>query len=422
MAKKLKVGIIGLGTVGSGVFKTLQDFTSTVEVVQIATKDLDKAKGVKFNNITDDASQIVNNPEIDVVVEVAGGAGIMFEFVKKAILNGKHIVTANKELLAKHGAEIMDLANKNNVVVLYEAAVAGGIPIINTIKTSLRANEFSRVSGILNGTTNYILTKMEERGASYQEVLKEAQDLGYAEADPTGDVDGYDTMYKTAILANIVFHKRIDLSKIYREGITKISAQDICVADELGYKIKLIGLAQKEIGGELDIRVHPMLVSKQNVISSVNNAINAVSLLGEPVSEVMFTGPGAGEFPTASSVVGDILAIAATFDNCENILPQSRCTHSEMARQMDIKDTSNKYYMSIVAKNVTGTIGLIGTICGNNKINLSSILQKGINSSDGTANIVVVTESCLEADIQNAIKELEGKEGIKVNNLIRIMD
>lgn len=418
MAKKLKVGIIGLGTVGSGVFKTLQYFRDTIEIVQIATKDPDKNKGVNFSNITDDANEIVTNPEIDVVVEVAGGAGVMFELLKTAIRNKKHIVTANKELLAKHGAELMDLANENNVVVLYEAAVAGGIPIINTIKTSLCANEFSRMSGILNGTTNYILTKMEERGASYQEVLKEAQELGYAEADPTGDVEGYDTMYKTAILASIVFHKRIDISKIYREGITKISAQDIKVADELGYKIKLIGLAQREIGG-LDIRVHPMLVSKQNVISSVSNAINAVQILGEPVSEVMLTGPGAGELPTSSSVVGDILAIASEYGYCDKILPMSRCTHTEMARQMDISQTSNSYYMSITAKNAVGTIGLIGTVCGNHKINLSSILQRGVVNH--VANIVVLTENCLESDMQKAIDELNSRDGIKVENLIRVM-
>jgi len=422
MAEKLKVGVIGLGVVGSGVVKTLADFQDKIEIVQVATRDLSKARGIDLAalNIVDDASIIVDNPDINVVVEVAGGVNPMFDFLKTAIKNGKHIVTANKELLAKHGPELFDLANEHNTVILYEAAVAGGIPVINTIKTSLSANNFSLVAGILNGTTNYILTKMEEQGLSYQEVLKEAQDLGYAEADPTGDVEGFDTMYKTAILANITFGKRIDLSKIYREGITKIGARDIEVANELGYKIKLIGLAQKEIGGQLDIRVHPMLVKKSGAISNINNAINAVMLYGEPVSEVMLTGPGAGEFPTASSVVGDVLQIASEYFITKDILPMTRCKHSEPARQMDILETSNSYYMSITAKNEAGAIGLIGTICGNNKINLYSILQKGVNN-DGSANIVVLTDMCLEAEIQKAIRELNEQDGILVNNLIRVM-
>lgn len=425
MENKIKIGMIGLGTVGSGVFKTLQNF-SEVEIVQIATRDLSRSKGIdtKNINITDDGFNIANNPEIDVVVEVAGGVNPMFEILKTAIKNGKHIVTANKELLAKHGSELFDLANVHNVVILYEAAVAGGIPIINPIKTALRANKFTKVAGILNGTTNYILTKMEELKISYKECLKEAQDLGYAEADPTGDVEGYDTMYKIATLANIVFHKRIDIAKIYREGITKISDDDIEYANDLGYKIKLIGLAQLYYGDNgaeegIDLRVHPMLVSKENVISGINGVLNAVQIDGFPVGQVMFTGCGAGEFPTASSVVGDILSISAEFHTTKDILPMTRCLHSEMANQIDILQTKNCYYISIKAQNKVGTIGTIGTVCGRNNINLSSILQKGIKQ-DGTAQIIVVTELAKESDMQNAVRELEN-QGIEINNLIRVM-
>lgn len=417
MKNKIKIGIIGLGTVGSGVVKTLKDF-SEVEIVQIATRDLGKSKGVQFENIVDDGFIIANNPDVDVVVEVAGGTKPMFEILKTAIKNGKHVVTANKELLAKHGAELFDLANEHDVVILYEAAVAGGIPIINTIKTSLRANKFSKIAGILNGTTNYILTKMEENKISYQSCLKDAQELGYAEADPTGDVDGFDTMYKIATLANIVFHKRIDIKKIYREGITKISDDDIEYANDLGYKIKLIGLAQLLENG-LDIRVHPMLVKKEDVISGINNALNAVQIDGFPVGQIMFTGAGAGEFPTASSVVGDILSIAAEFHKKDNLLPMTRCNHSEMANQIDISKTKNSYYISIKAQNKVGTIGVIGTVCGKNNINLSNVLQKGIKK-DGTAQIIAVTENALESDVQNAILELQ-KQGVEVKNLIRVM-
>ena len=417
MENKLIIGLIGLGTVGSGVVKTLENFKN-VEIKCAAVKNLNKKRDVQVKELTDNPFKIVNDPEINVVVEVAGGVDPAYELLKTAIKNKKHIVTANKELLAKHGAELFDLANEYNVAILYEAAVAGGIPIIMPIKTTLCANKFKKVAGILNGTTNYILTKMEEKNISYKDCLKEAQDLGYADADPTGYVEGYDTMYKIATLANIAFHKRIDITKIYREGITNISADDIKFANELGYKIKLIALAQ-EIEGELDVRVHPMLVKKENIISGINNALNAVMLEGHPVGQVMFTGPGAGEFPTASSVTGDILAIAAEYGKCETILPMMRCKHKEKAVQKDVLDTKNSYYISITAQNALGVIGLIGTACGRNKINLSSVLQKG-TESDGTAHIIVITELCSERDIQNAIKELKDNS-IVINNLIRVM-
>ena len=417
MENKLKIGLIGLGTVGCGVVKTLCAFPQ-IEIVKAAVRNLNKKRDVEVRCITDDPFEIVNEPEIDVVVEVAGGVNPAFDLLKTAIKNKKHIVTANKELLAKHGAELFDLANEYNVAILYEAAVAGGIPIIMPIKTTLKGNKFKKVAGILNGTTNYILTQMEEKGISYQECLKEAQELGYAEADPSGDVEGFDTMYKIATLANITFNKRIDVTKIHREGITNISAQDIKFADELGYKIKLIALAQDN-DGQIDVRVHPMLVSKSRVISGINNALNAVLLEGFPVGQVMFTGPGAGEFPTASSVVGDILAIDAEFGKCETILPMTRCHHREMAVQTDILDTKNSYYISITAPNAMGVIGVIGTACGENKINISSVLQKG-TQKDGTAQIIVITEECSERDIQNAIEELK-KQSIKINNLIRVM-
>lgn len=417
MENKLKIGLIGLGTVGCGVVKTLCAFPQ-IEIVKAAVRNLNKKRDVEVRCITDDPFEIVNDPEIDVVVEVAGGVNPAFDLLKTAIKNKKHIVTANKELLAKHGAELFDLANEYNVAILYEAAVAGGIPIIMPIKTTLKGNKFKKVAGILNGTTNYILTQMEEKGISYQECLKEAQELGYAEADPTGDVEGFDTMYKIATLANITFNKRIDVTKIHREGITNISAQDIKFADELGYKIKLIALAQDN-DGQIDVRVHPMLVSKSRVISGINNALNAVLLEGFPVGQVMFTGPGAGEFPTASSVVGDILAIDAEFGKCETILPMTRCHHREMAVQTDILDTKNSYYISITAPNAMGVIGVIGTACGENKINISSVLQKG-TQKDGTAQIIVITEECSERYIQNAIEELK-KQSIKINNLIRVM-
>lgn len=433
MNSKIKIGLIGLGTVGTGVVKVLKDFDN-VEIVGVAVKNIDKPRDIFVPNLTNDPYKLVLNPEIDVIVEVIGGIEPAFDLLKAAIQNGKHIVTANKELLAKHGAELFDLATQHNKVILYEAAVAGGIPLIMPIKTTLSSNKFQSVAGILNGTTNYILTKMEELNLSYKECLKEAQKLGYAETDPTGDVEGYDAMYKIATLANIIFHKRIDLKKIYHEGIVKITAEDIKYADELGYKIKLIGLAQvcKEnqaknvVEGSLDVRVHPMLVKKSNLISGINNALNAVLIKGEPVGEVMFTGQGAGMMPTAGSVVGDILILASEIKNNKIPVPMAKCNHSEIARQVDIKDTKNSYYISITAKNTYGTIGLIGSACGKNCINILSVIQKGETNAK-TAKIIVITDKCYESDIQNALKELEntyceGELCLKIDNLIRVME
>ena len=414
----LKIGIIGLGVVGTGVVKALSKFDN-IQILKAAVRNKNKKREIDVQYITDDPFEIANDPEIDVVVEVAGGVDPCLEVLKTAIKNKKHIVTANKELLAKFGDEIFSLANENNVTVLYEAAVAGGIPIIGPIKTTLRGNEFNKVMGILNGTTNYILTKMEEDGVSYLECLKDAQKLGYAEADPTNDVEGFDTMFKIAILSNIVFHKKIDYKKIYREGITKITQDDIKCAKELGYKIKLIGLAQKLENDELDIRVHPVLVEENSMLAKISNAINTVQLEGAPVGSVMFTGPGAGEGPTASSVVGDILAIAAEISYTDTILPSTRVKTDVQAKQADILNTKNSYFLAINAQNARGTIGTIGSVCAENNINLQSILQKGIKE-DNTALIVVITETSYEKDIQNAVKKLN-EQNIKVTNLIRVI-
>ena len=415
--KKLKIGIIGLGTVGCGVVKVLSRHDD-IEIVKASVKNLNKKRDVEVSKLTTDSMEIATDKNIDVVVEVAGGCGIL-EVLKTAVKNKKHIVTANKELLARHGAELFDLARENGVVILYEAAVAGGIPLILPIKTSLLANEFESVAGILNGTTNYILTKMEEENLSYDECLAKAQALGYAETDPTGDVEGFDAMYKIAILANIVFGKRIDVNKIYREGITKITADDIKIADELGYKIKLIAQAKKHENG-LDVRVHPMLVAKTNPISDIKNATNAVSLTGFPVDKVMFVGPGAGQFPTASSVVGDILCLKAEIDKGENALPMTICHHSEYANQVSVDETKNCYYISICAGNNLGIIGKIGCACAEFGINLASIIQKGIDNNN-KATIIVITENSYEKDVKRMIEKLENENDITVTNKIRVL-
>ena len=420
MDRKIKIGLIGLGTVGSGVFKTLRNFDN-VEVVKIAVKNINKKRdieGLDNSILTDNAYDVVNNPEIDIVAELVGGIEPAFDLISTAIKNGKHIVTANKELLAKRGEDIFKLAEQYNRVILYEAAIAGGIPIIMPVKTILAGNKITHIEAILNGTTNYILTKMDVQKASYTDVLKEAQELGYAEADPTGDVEGFDAAYKIATLASITFHKRIDIQKVYREGITKISAKDMEAANDLGYKIKLIASANIDENGDADVRVHPMLVSKKSTLAHIDYVTNAVMLKGHPVGSITLSGPGAGEFPTASSVVGDILAIAAEIGKSDYILPMMRCKHNSAAHMLDISETINKYYISIHAKNNKGVIGKIGTICANNDISLASIVQRCV-SEDNTADITVITELVKEKNMQNAIKLIE-QDGNTVENLIRV--
>lgn len=420
--KKIKIGLIGLGTVGSGVFKTLKAFENT-EVVKIAVKNINKPRNIEnLDNsiLTTDCYEVVNDPEIDIVCELIGGVEPAFSLIKKAIENGKHIVTANKELLAKHGEELFNFAEEHNKVILYEAAIAGGIPLIMPIKTILAGNKINKIEAILNGTTNYILTKMDVQGASYADVLKEAQELGYAETDPTGDVEGFDAAYKITTLATIAFKKRIKLENVYREGITKIRAQDMLAANDLGYKIKLIASAKIDENGNADVRVHPMLISKNSTLAHIDYVTNAVSLSGHPVGSITLSGPGAGEFPTASSVIGDVLAIAAEIGKTDYLLPMMRCKHDETANCIDINDTINKYYISITAKNNKGVIGKIGTICAANDISLASIVQRGVDE-DNTANITVITELALEKNMRKAAEAFEKDEFInKVNSLIRV--
>ena len=421
MENKIKIGLIGLGTVGSGVYKTLRDFDN-VEIVKIAVRDKSKKRnidGLDENIITDNAFEVVNNPQIDIVAELIGGIEPAFELIKTAIKNGKHIVTANKELLAKHGEELFNFAQEHNRVILYEAAIAGGIPLIMPIKTILAGNKINKIQAILNGTTNYILTKMDVQGASYSDVLSEAQALGYAETDPTGDVEGFDAAYKITTLATIAFGRRVKFENVYREGITKIRANDMKAANEMGYKIKLIASAEIDENGRADVRVHPMLVPKRKTLAHIDYVTNAVTLTGHPVGEVTLSGPGAGEFPTASSVVGDILAIISEI-NSENVLPMMQCHHHKNAIPIDISDTKNKYYLSINAKNSMGVIARLGKACEDNNISLASLVQKEIVEGS-SADITVITELCREKDMQHVVETLNNDEAINcVNSLIRV--
>lgn len=415
----LKIGIIGFGTVGTGVYKTLR-LLEGIDILKIAVKNINKPRSVELPEgiLTDNPYEIVNNPDIDVVVELIGGVEPAWDFISTAIKNGKHIVTANKELLAKKGEELFNLAEEHNRVCLYEAAIAGGIPIIMPIKTILAGNNITKIQAILNGTTNYILTKMDIDGASYEDVLKEAQELGYAETDPTGDVEGFDAAYKITTLATIAFKKRVKIENVYREGITKVRQEDMKQANEFGYKIKLIANAEIDEQGNADVRVHPMLISKNTTLAHIDYVTNAVALTGHPIGSIVLSGPGAGEFPTASSVVGDILAIRAEYGTTDYMLPMMRCHHESKAIPVKIEDTYNKYYISITAPNAIGVIAKIGTICASKNISLASILQREVHDNN-TADIIVITERCQERLIREVVNELDN---CTVNSLIRVAE
>ena len=419
---KIKIGLIGLGTVASGVYKTLQSFEN-IEIVKIAVRDINKDRnieGLDKSLLTLDANEIVNDESIQIVVELIGGVEPAMTLIKTALNNGKHVVTANKELLAKHGEELFELAAKKNRVILYEGAIAGGIPIIMPIKTILAANKINKIEAILNGTTNYILTKMDVDKSSYDDVLKEAQKLGYAEADPTSDVEGFDAAYKLATLATISFNKRIKIEEVYREGISKVRAEDIEYANELGYKIKLIAHAEMLDENNADVRVHPMFVSKKTTLAHIDFVTNAVTISGFPIGQVTLSGPGAGEFPTASSVTGDIVVLSNEIGTTDYILPMMRCKHGSVANVVDIKETTNKYYLSVKVSNKAGVIGKLGLVFAENGISLASLLQKGV-SEDNTATIVIITELCREKDVLKAIDDLK-KEGCinELNSMIRV--
>ena len=420
--KKIKIGLFGLGTVGSGVFKTLKNFPE-IEIAKIAVKDINKQRNIEnFDNslLTQNPDDILENPEIQIIAELIGGVNPAYEYIKKAIEKGKHIVTANKELLAKYGKELFNYAEKHNVVILYEAAIAGGIPLIMPIKTILAGNNIKKIKAILNGTTNYILTNMDTNNASYEQVLKEAQELGYAESDPTGDVEGFDSTYKLTTLATITFKKRIKLENVYREGITHIQAEDIKYANELGYKIKLIAFATIDNNDNADVRVHPMLVSKSETLAHINYVTNAVTLSGTPVGKITLSGPGAGEMPTASSVVGDILSITRELGTTDYILPMMRCLQEQDANIVPIEETENKYYLRLIAKDKIGGIAEITKIFADKKISIETILMKEITENN-TAEIVIITDICKEKLILQTEKDLLNNSCVKkLANKIRI--
>ncbi len=425
----MKLGILGLGTVGTGTVKLLSDLAGRhpllqeLEIAKVGVQSLDRPRDVQLplGVLTTDLTSIVTDPEIDIVVEVMGGLEPARSLILKAIAHGKHIVTANKAAIARFGAEIFTKANESGVYVMLEAAVGGGIPVIQPLKQSLSVNRIQTVTGIVNGTTNYILSRMQSEGSDFNDVLADAQKLGYAEADPTADIDGLDAGDKIAILASLAFGGRINRDDVYCEGIRQVSQADIAYAEKLGFTIKLLAIAQRisDNTAQLSVRVHPTLVPKTHPLASVNGVYNAILVAGDPLGQVMFFGPGAGAGATASAVCADILNIAALLKTGIPH-PLLACSHQHYCEVAPIAELTTRFYARFLTKDRPGVIGKLGTCFGNYGVSLESIVQTGFQGR--LAEIVVVTYDVTEGDFRQALTEIQTLEAIdSIPSLLRVL-
>ncbi|RRW43606.1 homoserine dehydrogenase [Pseudomonas luteola] len=427
--KPVKVGICGLGTVGGGTFNVLKRNAEEIarragrgiEVAQIAQRRPNPKCDTGITPITDDVFAVVDNPEIDVVVELIGGYTVARELVMRAINNGKHVVTANKALIAVHGNEIFARAREKGVIVAFEASVAGGIPVIKAVREGLAANRINWVAGIINGTGNFILTEMREKGRTFEDVLKEAQALGYAEADPTFDVEGIDAAHKLTILASIAFGIPLQFDKAYTEGITTLTTADVGYAEALGYRIKHLGVARSTEKG-IELRVHPTLIPADRLIANVNGVMNAVMVNGDAVGSTLFYGAGAGMEPTASSVVADLVdVVRAMTSDPENRVPHLAFQPDALSDHpvLSIEACESAYYLRIQAKDHPGVLAQVASILSERGINIESIMQKEAEEHDGLIPMILLTHRVHEQHMNEAIKALESLEDV-VGAVVRI--
>jgi homoserine dehydrogenase len=426
----VKLGILGLGTVGTGTVQLLQDSAGRnpllqgIEIYRVGVRSLDKPRAVELSTevLTTDLESIVNDPAVDIVVEVMGGPEPARSLILKALSNGKHVVTANKAAIARFGAEIFTTANQAGVYVMLEAAVGGGIPVIQPLKQSLSVNRIHTVIGIVNGTTNYILTRMQTEGSNFNDVLADAQRLGYAEADPTADVDGLDAADKIAILASLGFGGRINLQDVYTEGIRQVSKTDIAYAEKLGFVIKLLAIAKRDTpSSPLSVRVHPTLVPQAHPLASINGVYNAILVEGEPIGQVMFFGPGAGAGATASAVTSDILNLVAVLKtNTAVANPLLTCGHQEYCQIAPMTELITRFYTRFLTNDQPGVIGKLGTCFGNYGVSLESIVQTGFQGE--LAEIVVVTHDVREGNFRQALAEIRDLSAIEsIPSLLRVL-
>ncbi len=418
--KPVKIGVCGLGTVGSGTVNVLRrnaDVLSsrtgrTLEVAQIALRRPNPLCDTAGIATTSDIFEVATNPEIDIVVELIGGYEVAKELVLKAIDNGKHVVTANKALIAEHGNEIFSRAREKGVVVAYEAGVAGGIPAIKALREGLVANRINWLAGIINGTGNFILTEMKEKGSPFADVLKQAQELGYAEADPTFDVEGIDAAHKLAILAANAFGTPLMFDRTYTEGISKVTPEDLQYAQELGYRIKHLGIARRTDAG-VELRVHPTLVPESHLLASVDGVMNTVLVDGDAVGQTLYYGPGAGCEATASAVVADIADIARVIDAPQvAVEPLSPLAGGEELQALPIGEVNAACYLRMSVQDQPGVLMKVTEILGQHGINIDALLQKETRAADGSVHIVLLTHEIRESLLSDALAELEALDEI----------
>lgn len=426
MRDEINVGLLGLGTVGSGVYKILtrhkenfqRKIGTTVTLKSILERSMERVDelGVDRHIIAGDFDAMVDDPEIDMIVEVIGGIEPARTFILQAIEKGKHIVTANKELMASYGEEILKKADAKGLDVYFEASVGGGIPIVRPLKECLMGNKISMVMGIVNGTTNFVLTQMSEMDCPFDEALEEAQKRGYAERDPSADIEGHDAAAKIAILASIAFNSRVTSSQVYTEGISNITPQDIAYARELGCVIKLIALAKEE-NGELEVRVHPTLIPCNHPLASVDGVYNAIFVVGDAVGEVMFFGQGAGSMPAASAIVGDILEIARNIKYGSTGRTGCTCFESKAIKAID--EINSSFYLLISVHDRPGVLAQIAKAFGDNEVSLASVIQKGPRGAD--AELMFMTHLVKEKNLRSALKAIRYLPVVnEVCNVIRV--
>ena len=435
--KEIKVGLIGFGNIGAGVVRLLgenaelisQKVGAGVVLSRIADLDITTDRGVSVapSILTTDINDIINDPDISIVIELIGGYEPARSFVLKAIEAGKHIVTANKALLALHGEEIYAAAARKKVEVQYEAAVGGGIPVLSAIKGNLAGNRFTSLFGIMNGTCNYILTRMTQEGADFSDVLKSAQELGYAEPDPTFDIEGVDTAHKLAVIASLCFGSRLDFNSIYTEGITAISGIDIRFAEQFGYRIKLLAIGKLDDDGQLEVRVHPTMIPLNSPMADVNGPFNAIRLTGDFVGPVMFSGRGAGQNPTASAITGDLIEIARSIRSgvtSRRSAPMGFLEESVSSLSIKpMEDIVTKFMLRFAALDQPGVLASIAGALGNNGISIESMVQTARHNGGEAVPIVIMTHEAREGAIRKALTEIDAFTFIsEKSRLIRIED
>ena len=423
----LNVGVLGFGTVGSGVVRILDEHKSKIsqitgydiKVTKVLVRDLTKTRRYEDVDVavTDNANDVIGDPSISIIVEVMGTIDIAYDYVLKSLRAGKHVVTANKDLIALHGDHLITVARENNCDLFYEASVAGGIPILRTIVNGLASDHLKKVMGIVNGTTNFMLTKMTSEGLSYETALKQAQELGFAESDPTNDVDGIDAARKMVILTRLSFGMNVSLDDVSTTGIRQLTVDEIKLADQLGYTIKLLGIAE-EHNGAVDVCVTPTLLPKTHPLSGVHNENNAVFVLGEAAGETMYYGPGAGELPTASSVVSDIITVAKNTKLGTNGNAFSSYVHE--TNKLADKDCLAKYFVRLKMTDETGTFLKMTQCFTEQKIGFSRILQ--LPESNEQATVVIITHETSRENLHLALETLKNESGIVVNSHYRVED